>query len=275
MIGNAFDNTPILNLIGSDFKYNGPVKLSPLSEKRLSEFELFDGLYADKDGNLVSQRFSDEKENTPIAFYFGDNLFASIRLMDPLSPDSGSFKFKKPYTEGAIAYYGFPDIILSKKMKKEEPYNANVYQKGLEILSKGHAEVNWNKGPLTLASDNTYNDCGIWSTLFNCCFRFRTKGTKRGDWFIPTVENAINIAKAVYEAGNKINDFPEDIADYLKKLYDMTQYRFSERFFMTSEDKTQKKSLNVRICNGNVSSLHKLGKDGEIQYPIACIELTE
>lgn len=75
----------------TDLHYNGPVKLSSLSEKKLDEFSIGDFLYADSDGNLVSQDKDESgKKNDVIAFYIGDGFFASIRTMDPVSPTSGT-----------------------------------------------------------------------------------------------------------------------------------------------------------------------------------------
>lgn len=180
-----------------DMKYNGPVRLSPKSEQKVSEFKKFQVLFADSEDNLVSQEEDENgKMNTPVAFYIGENLFASLRFLDSAMPDTGTDEFYERHTTvPSYIYYGFPNIQLSKKMKKVEPYKSNVYEKGLEILNKGQREKNWRNGPFLIYNENNVLSDSLWSSLFIGCWRFRTPGTKRGDWFVPTVK----IAKMIHE----------------------------------------------------------------------------
>lgn len=110
--GNDNNDERIMHkIIKTNMSYNGPVKLSSESEQKVSEFKLFQILYSDKNNNLVSQKTDDDDNmNTPVAFYIGNNLFASVRLMDSLTPQRGTDRYlqRRDMFTGII-YYGFLD----------------------------------------------------------------------------------------------------------------------------------------------------------------------
>lgn len=142
--------------------------------------------------------------------------------------------------------------------------------------------MNWNHGPFLISGHEVEKQIhGIWSTLFNATYLFSTPGTNRGDWFVPSVENAKQIASV-------LKLFPEE---YLKKALDdytyrkfldyyaPSSYRSYDKFIYTSEDCSPKFSICVSLNNVSEEKVHKIldnsRDETKIVFPFACIEVID
>lgn len=270
-------------LYKSNLYYNGPVKLSTISEKKISDFNVTDILYADSAGNLVSQhKDKDGNFNEPIAFYIGDGYFCSIRIMHPIKPTVGEIIVDGVFNPHI--YYGFSSVQLSNKFKKPTNNTTYYYEKGLEILNNGQIEENWKRGPFISSTHQTKNN-GLFSSLFNSCAVFKTNGTKRGDWFIPSSDLAVQIVNASSKidfkgiASNEElynNDYINEF-EQLINIFEPTGYRFSDNYIYTSEDVSMKYSKVVNIKTMKIAKEHKLRNESHsgIIYAFACLNVID
>ena len=172
--------------------------LSKKSEKSIAMFVFGDILYETDEGELVSQEFDENgKKNEPIGIYVLPYRFISIRYMSTSDPNHGSKKFN--FEENTMIYgsYGARIDAMNAPFKnarygnRDEDYRKvhvsgeSDYRKMLEYMNKSYAKRNGDKSVYFSNHINRENEKGILQGAL-CTYRFHTKGTKQGNWYIPS-----------------------------------------------------------------------------------------
>lgn len=204
-----------LRTVKPNFKFTGPVYLSPNSPKLLSKFKFGDVLYCNSNNELVSGK-PDDTSLTPVAICLkNDNddekscRFIGLNYLSVENPDTGNNKMTT-ITFGLFNYN-------STDKSTQEIYD---YINSLDDF----IELNWSKGPISVKSDTDYNSkqpiYGTLAPAITAAYRYRTFGTKRGQWEVPSKKDYYECFYNVKSALNKINKVRESLG-YDPIFYDM------------------------------------------------------
>lgn len=195
------------SIIGADMHYNGPVRLSKQSEKRVKDFQPLELLFVTETGELVSQSHDESGEmNRPVAIYVGNSRFCSVCALSLKNPDRGTMCTDERFYN-FIPNYGFHNMVLSKLYKGQLETGEDMFRFGLDILNKQNTEPNWKSGPLLGYSiHNQSQTDGCSSPLFISAWRFRPKGTRRGDWYLPSVKEVKKLRELCSDLKFEIRD---------------------------------------------------------------------
>ena len=165
--------------------YNGGVKLSEKSEKRINEFAVGDKLYSTSSGELVSQEETDGKKNIKIGVcviptalsHDNSARFSCVNRYPSLTtPDNGNIYLQNMY------FGTLKDLTESHGDNGDTFYYGG--EEGTKILYKYlnqyGCDRNWKSGRLTNSYETGYCPPAL------AIWRFRTMGTKNGDWYLPS-----------------------------------------------------------------------------------------
>ena len=174
--------------------YNGGVKLSEKSEKRINEFAIGDKLYSTSAGELVSQEETDGKKNIKIGVcvistalsHDNSARFSCVNRYPSLTtPDNGSI-----YPQN-MHFGTLKDLTESRGDEGEGFYYGG--EEGTKILYKYlnqyGCDRNWKSGRLTNSYETGYCPPAL------AIWRFRTMGTKRGDWYLPSCSELMSMGR--------------------------------------------------------------------------------
>lgn len=174
--------------------YNGGVKLSEKSEKRINEFAVGDKLYSTSSGELVSQEETDGKKNIKIGIcviptalsHDNSARFSCVNRYPSLTtPDNGNIYLQN-------MHFG-----TSKDLTESRGDNGDTFyyggEEGTKILYKYlnqyGCDYNWKSGRLTNSYETGYCPPAL------AIWRFRTMGTKRGDWYLPSCSELMSMGR--------------------------------------------------------------------------------
>lgn len=174
--------------------YNGGVKLSEKSEKRINEFAIGDKLYSTSTGELVSQEETDGKKNIKIGVcvipttlsHDNSARFSCVNRYPSLTmPDNGN-TYPQKMNFGTLR-----DLTESHGDNGDTFYYGG--EEGTKILYKylnqKGCDRNWKSGRLTNSYETGYCPPAL------AIWRFRTMGTKRGDWYLPSCSELMSMGR--------------------------------------------------------------------------------
>ena len=182
----------------NEFEYKNDAVMSKKSEKMLYEFVFGDILYETSDGELVSQEFDENgKKNDPIGIYVLPYRFMSLRYMSTADPNHGSKRFN--YEENLLLYgasgaridAGNAPFKGAKYGNTDEDYRQvhvsgeSDFRKMLDYMNKTYDKRNSDKSAYFSNHITRENQKGLLQGAL-CTYRFHTKGTKQGNWYIPS-----------------------------------------------------------------------------------------
>ena len=182
----------------NEFEYRNDAVLSKKSEKYIGQFLFGDILYETSDGELVSQEFDENgNKNEPIGIYVLPYRFMSLRYMSTSDPNHGSKRFN--YEENLLLYgasgaridAGNAPFKGAKYGNTDEDYRqVNVsgesdFRKMLDYMNKTYDKRNSDKSAYFSHHITRENQKGLLQGAL-CTYRFHTKGTKQGNWYIPS-----------------------------------------------------------------------------------------
>ena len=157
-------------------------KLSPISKKKLKEMEVGDVLYSTNRGELVLDEETNGKRNIPIAIYVSMNrwshcpCFVSIKYISNINPKTGSIM----PVEMFFGSYGIRTEENQDLEKQEDPLdlNAQIYN----YMNKPELNI--------FSTDNFVRNSYTINSIppVQSCYHFSPIGTKKGQWYIPNVE---------------------------------------------------------------------------------------
>lgn len=204
---HSFGNKP-------HYKYNGSVRLNKASRKTVKDFKPFQLIYSTKDNKIVSQAKIKGIKNIPIGVCIevgvdeNDNhyaLFMGIRSCSCSFPDSGTRHSESCLMccERDIFHKDrmLPEIRGSQGWKNTQILYDFVNK---EIEETGLYDKHWKKGSLM----NDKESLGIFPAL-SSVWRYRTFGTRSGDWFIPSeseVKFVVDNNTEIYNAFEKVSE---------------------------------------------------------------------
>lgn len=174
--------------------YNGGVKLSEKSEKRINEFVIGDKLYSTPTGELVSQEETDGKKNIKIGVcvistalsHDNSARFSCVNRYPSLTtPDNGNI-----YPE--VMHFGTLLTLTGSNGDGGEDfyYGGEEGTKTLyKYLNQYGCDRNWKSGRLTDSYRMGYCPPAL------AIWRFRTMGTKRGDWYLPSCSELMSLGR--------------------------------------------------------------------------------
>lgn len=230
-----------------NFVWNGPLKLSSSSRKKLKDAIIGDILYGSDKGLTLSKI----KTAEPIAIYIGKNnddyVFASINYMSYATPETGSLM----KNERCFLYFNGP----------YEYININSYQDALDAVNniENFSEYRWNKpGPILNNPIEYYRTHLLNAPLINAVYKFHTKGTVKGDWCLlksDEFENLYNFNCTKIIANVRKTKFRQgrfeglhwtitpDVNDKIV-IYKFTDDNFWQDLFKMTEDRYYNKYLS-------------------------------
>ena len=180
------------------FEYRNDAVLSKKSEKSIGLFLFGDILYETSDGELVSQEFDENgNKNEPIGIYVLPYRFMSLRYMSTADPNHGSKRFNVEENRllygasGARIDAGNAPFKGAKYGNTDEDYRkAHVsgesdFRKMLDYMNKTYEKRNSDKSSYFSNHITRENQKGLLQGAL-CTYRFHTKGTKQGNWYIPS-----------------------------------------------------------------------------------------
>ena len=180
------------------FEYRNDAVMSKKSEKMLYEFVFGDILYETSDGELVSQEFDENgNKNEPIGIYVLPYRFMSLRYMSTADPNHGSKRFN--YEENLLLYGASGARINAENApfkgakygNTDEDYRQvhvsgeSDFRKMLDYMNKTYDKRNSDKSAYFSNHITRVNQKGLLQGAL-CTYRFHTKGTKQGNWYIPS-----------------------------------------------------------------------------------------
>lgn len=174
--------------------YNGGVKLSEKSEKRINEFAVGDKLYSTPTGELVSQEETDGKKNIKIGVcviptvlsHDNSARFSCVNRYPSLTtPDNGNI-----YPQN-MCFGTLNDLTESNGDDGDKfYYGGEEGTKALyKYLNQYGCDHNWKSGRLTNSYEIGYCPPAL------AIWRFRTMGTKRGDWYLPSCSELMSLGR--------------------------------------------------------------------------------
>lgn len=205
------------------YQYNGSVRLDKASKKPVRAFKPYQLIYSTPDNKIVSQAQIKGIKNIPIGVCIevsvddNDNhyaLFMGIKSCSCSFPDTGT-----KHDESCI--FCCERGIYRKDRMLPEIRGAQGWKNtqilydfaNKEIEETGLYDKHWNKGSLM----NDKNSLGIFPAL-SSVWRYRTFGTKRGDWFIPSeseISSIVENKKKIEDAFKKVNEHYDRFYTYL------------------------------------------------------------
>ena len=180
--------------LDTNLHYNGGVSLSPLSVKRIDDFAIGDFLYADRNGNLVGEEEDGNGvKNYRIGICIITNKetrkkgarFVALNFNSTKTPDKGKNDCFYMYFGSELLDIDIHGDMKRKFVKGGESATEQLY----DIVNSTNKDRNWEHGMLT----NSYEN-GLWPVPI-ATWRYHTKGTKRGDWYIPSMSELCAIQK--------------------------------------------------------------------------------
>ena len=181
------------------FEYRNDAVLSKKSEKCIGQFLFGDILYETSDGELVSQEFDENgKKNDPIGIYVLPYRFMSLRYMSLADPNHGSKRFN--FEENMLLYGASGARIdagnapfkgakygnnTDEDYRKVHASGESDFRKMLSYMNKTYEKRNGNKSAYFSNHITRVNQKGLLQGAL-CTYRFHTKGTKQGNWYIPS-----------------------------------------------------------------------------------------
>lgn len=227
-------------------------KLSPISKKKLKDMEVGDVLYSTNRGELVLDEETNGKRNIPIAIYVSMNrwshcpCFVSIKYISNINPKTGSIM----PVEMFFGSYGIKTEENQDLEKQEDPLdlNAQIYNY-------------MNKPQLDIFSTDNYvrNPYGITNIPpVQSCYHFSPIGTKKGQWYIPNVEQLHEL----YDNKEVINQTRKNLG------YD----ELAECYFYSCNETSDEHISIVDLAN-NREDRHQPKNQEEDLYTIAFINV--
>lgn len=185
-------------------------KLSPISKKKLKDMEVGDVLYSTNRGELVLDEETNGKRNIPIAIYVSMNrwshcpCFVSIKYISNINPKTGSIM----PVEMFFGSYGIRTEENQDLEKQEDPLdlNAQIYN----YMNKPELDI--------FSTDNFVRNSYTINSIppVQSCYHFSPIGTKKGQWYIPNVEQLHDL----YENKEVINQTRKNLGyDELAECY--------------------------------------------------------
>lgn len=258
----------------------GPVKLSSISEKKLKDFKPGDFLFVDASDNLVSQDTDDSgRKNKLIAINVSEGTFASIKYLNVLTPDSGTYKLGEYLKEPPYQIvYGLDNtVIMQRYLKKKSSvtgYEVNDYI--LKMISKKCGEPNWNTSSLGAVRFGPQISGTYHSPLFISAWRFHTAGTERGNWYIPTMKELESFVSLINDIDiESFKDYlPEDVIKDLK-IYYINHRNNGKYIYPSCEDKSMKKFAGMNVYSEECLQIKSNGREPYMLIPVPFIKLIE
>lgn len=227
-------------------------KLSPISKKKLKDMEVGDVLYSTNRGELVLDEETNGKRNIPIGIYVSMNrwshcpCFVSIKYISNINPKTGSIM----PVEMFFGSYGISTEQNQDSEKQEDPLdlNAQIY--------------NYMNNPLLdiFSTDNfVRNACTINSIPpVQSCYHFSPIGTKKGQWYIPNVEQLHDL----YDNKEVINQTRKNLG------YD----ELADCYFYSCNETTDKLISIVDLTNNREDRYQPKNQEEDL-YTIAFINV--
>ena len=210
----------------NEFEYRNDAVLSKKSEKYIGQFVFGDILYETSDGELVSQEFDENgKKNDPIGIYVLPYRFMSLRYMSTADPNHGSKRFN--YEENLLLYgasgaridaCNAPFKGAKYGNNKDEDYRKvhmsgeSDFRKMLDYMNKTYEKRNSDKSESFSHHITRENQKGLLQGAL-CTYRFHTKGTKQGNWYIPSPSELYYIFGEHKLFRNLSENIPTDMQD--------------------------------------------------------------
>ena len=207
------------------FEYKKDAVLSKKSEKSIGQFLFGDILYETNDGELVSQEFDENgKKNEPIGIYVLPYRFMSIRYMSTSYPNHGSKRFN---FEENMMLYGSNGVYIAAENapyknarygNRDEDYRQvhvsgeSDFRKMLEYMNKMYTKRKGDKSVYFSNHITRENQKGILQGAL-CTYRFHTKGTKQGNWYIPSPSELYYLFGENKLFNNLSDNIPTDMQD--------------------------------------------------------------
>ena len=207
------------------FEYRNDAVLSKKSEKSIGQFLFGDILYETNDGELVSQEIDDNgNKNEPIGIYILPYRFMSIRYMSTADPNHGSKRFN--FDENVMVYGSYGARIYAENApyknaqygnRDEDHRKVHVsgesdFRKMLAYMNKSYEKRNRDKSLYFSNHITRDNEKGILQGAL-CTYRFHTKGTKQGNWYIPSPSELYYIFGEHKLFRNLSENIPTDMQD--------------------------------------------------------------
>ena len=184
-----------------------------------------DILYETSEDELVSQEFDENgKKNEPIGIYVLPYRFMSIRYMSTSDPNQGSKRFNVEENmllygaSGARIDAGNAPIKGAKYGNKDEDYRKvrvsgeSDFRKMLSYMNKTYDKRNIDKSAYFSNHITRENQKGLLQGAL-CTYRFNTKGTKQGNWYIPSPSELYYLFGENKMFNNLSDNIPTDMQD--------------------------------------------------------------
>ena len=210
----------------NEFEYRNDAVLSKKSEKCIGKFLFGDILYETSDGELVSQEFDENgNKNEPIGIYVLPYRFMSLRYMSTSDPNHGSKRFN--YEENLLLYgasgaridaCNAPFKGAKYGNNKDEDYRKvhmsgeSDFRKMLAYMNKTYEKRNSDKSTYFTHHITRENQKGLLQGAL-CTYRFHTKGTKQGNWYIPSPSELYYLFGENKLFNNLSDNIPTDMQD--------------------------------------------------------------
>lgn len=207
------------------FEYRNDAVLSKKSEKYIGQFVFGDILYETSDGELVSQELDENgNKNEPIGIYVLPYRFMSLRYMSSADPNHGSKRFN---VEENMLLYGASGARIdagnapfkgAKYGNKDEDHRkvhvsgASDFRKMLDYMNKTYEKRNADKSSYFSNHITRENQKGLLQGAL-CTYRFHTKGTKQGNWYIPSPSELYYLFGENKLFNNLSDNIPTDMQD--------------------------------------------------------------
>ena len=207
------------------FEYRNDAVLSKKSEKSIGLFLFGDILYETSDGELVSQEFDENgNKNEPIGIYVLPYRFMSLRYMSTADPNHGSKRFN---VEENRLLYGASGARIdaanapfkgarygntSEDHRKVHVSGASDFRKMLDYMNKTYEKRNGNKSEYFSNHITRENQKGLLQGAL-CTYRYHTKGTKQGNWYIPSPSELYYLFAERKLFNNLSDNLPTDMID--------------------------------------------------------------
>ena len=271
------------------FEYKKDAVLSKKSEKSIGQFLFGDILYETNDGELVSQKFDENgKKNEPIGIYVLPYRFMSIRYMSTSYPNHGSKRFN---FEENMMLYGSNGVYIAAENapyknarygNRDEDYRQvhvsgeNDFRKMLEYMNKMYTKRKGDKSVYFSNHITRENQKGILQGAL-CTYRFHTKGTKQGNWYIPSPSELYYLFGENKLFNNLSDNIPTDMQDapFAVKINNSKMVNVHQAinfilknklhlrplqedyYYMTSREFDKNKYVSISMYKGTASALKK------------------
>lgn len=230
-------------------------RLSPLSKKKLKDMEVGDVLYSTRNGELVLDEETNGKRNIPIAIYVTMNrwshcpCFVSIRYISNINPKSGSIMPVEMYFGG---YGNYTELKHGDSNDNEDPLdlNSQIY----DYLNKRSSDCFSTKKFVR----NEFGTDHI--PPVQSCYHFSPHGTKKGQWYIPNLE--------------QLHELYDNIEEINQTRKNLGYEELAECYFYSCNETSDKQIATLDLSN-NREYIHQPKNQQEDLYTIAFINVTE